>query len=153
MKVKNTFLASLLTTLGQKVKAELVVDDVNGTSHTFPDITEISEIAEGVSISSPDGTYVIADGEDSYTIVVLAGVVTSIVKDEPAEVVEASLDAEVAEVLTAIVEASKKQKETIIAQAATIATLQADLKDFKASFKHDKGDEKPKQNTNKFKTV
>ena len=56
MKVKNTFLASLLTTLGQKVKAELVVDDVNGTSHTFPDITEISEIAEGVSISSPDGT-------------------------------------------------------------------------------------------------
>ena len=47
----------------------------------------------------------------------------------------------------------KKQKETIIAQAATIATLQADLKDFKASFKHDKGDEKPKQNTNKFKTV
>ena len=79
--------------------------------------------------------------------------VTSIVKDEPAEVAEASLDAEVAEVLTAIVEASKKQKETIIAQAATIATLQADLKDFKASFKHDKGDEKPKQNTNKFKTV
>ena len=54
MKIKNVFLASLLTGLGHTVKAELIVDDVNGLSITFPDITAASEIALGVAVDVPD---------------------------------------------------------------------------------------------------
>ena len=54
MKIENIFLASLLTKLRHKAKAELKIDDSNGTSLTFPGIDEIAEIAEGVSTDAPD---------------------------------------------------------------------------------------------------
>ena len=86
MKIKNTFLASLLTKIGHEVKAELVIDDASGTTLTFPDISDISEIAEGVAIDAADGTYTIANGEDVMTVVVVAGVVTSVATETPAAV-------------------------------------------------------------------
>jgi hypothetical protein len=134
MKIKNVFLASLLTKLGQEVKAELVIDDSNGVSLTFPDISDIAEIAEGVATDAPDGTYVVADGEGSMTLVVMAGVVSAITKDEPvAEVPE--LGAEVEATLEAIVEAH-------VALNAQFVALQNDHNELKASLKHDV--EKPK---------
>lgn len=104
MVIKNVYLASLLTGMGIKVTAELVVDDSNGVKLTFPDISEIGEIAVDVAVDAPDGTYVIANGETPITIVVLSGKVSEIVES----VVEASvaatteLDEEVKAVLTAI---------------------------------------------------
>lgn len=135
MKIKNVFLASLLTKLGHEVKAELVIDDSNGVSLTFPDISDIAEIAEGVAVDAPDGTYVIANGEESLTIVVMAGLVTSVTTEAPvAEAEVPELGAEVEAVLTAVVEAHNKLKLEFVAQ-------QKELKDLKASLKHE--EEKP----------
>lgn len=134
MKIKNTFLASLLTKIGHEVKAELVIDDASGTTLTFPDISDISEIAEGVAIDAADGTYTIANGEDVMTVVVVAGVVTSVAIESPAAVAaaadEGELGAEVAAVLEAI-------SDEVVALKAHNVKLVAELKDLKASLKHD----------------
>ena len=131
-KIKNKFLASLLTKMGVEVKAELVLDDSNGVTLTFPDISDIAEIAEGVAIDAPDGTYVIANGEESMTIVVLGGVVASVTMEAPAsaEAVATELGAETQAVLEAIT-------EQVVALKASNVKLVAELKDLKASLKHD----------------
>ena len=131
-KIKNKFLASLLTKMGVEVKAELVLDDSNGVTLTFPDISDIAEIAEGVAIDAPDGTYVIANGEESMTIVVLGGVVASVTMEAPAaaEAVATELEAETQAVLEAIT-------EQVVALKASNVKLVAELKDLKTSLKHD----------------
>lgn len=132
MKIKNVFLASLLSKMGVEAKAELVIDDSNGVTLTFPDISDIAEIAEGVAIDAPDGTYVIANGEESMTIVVLGGVVASVTMEAPAaaEAVATELEAETQAVLEAIT-------EQVVALKASNVSLVAELKDLKASLKHD----------------
>jgi hypothetical protein len=131
MKIKNVFLASLLTKMGVEAKAELVIDDSNGVTLTFPDISEISEIAEGVAIDAPDGTYVVADGDNVMTIVVLSGVVSSLMIETPASA-EASTEvgAETEAVLTAIV-------GEVTALKTKYASVVAELKDLKTSLKHE----------------
>ena len=154
MKIKNTFLASILTKIGHEVKAELVIDDASGTTLTFPDISEISEIAEGVAIDAADGTYTIANGEDVITVVVLAGVVTSVAVETPEAVaaVEGELDSEVAAVLEAL-------SDEVVALKAHNVKLVAELKDLKASLKHDTGEGKKvpaaadKKNVPTFKVI
>lgn len=131
MKIKNTFLASLLTKIGHEVKAELIIDDANGTSLTFPDISDISEIAEGVAVSAPDGTYTIANGDAALIVVVMGGVVTSVTDETPAPIAEeGELDAEVAAVLTAVT-------DEVVALKAANVKLVAELRDLKTSLKHD----------------
>jgi len=131
MKIKNVFLASLLTKMGVEAKAELVIDDSNGVTLTFPDISEISEIAEGVAIDATDGTFVIADGENTITVIVLSGVVSSVTVETPAAAeVNAEIGAETEAVLTAIVE------EVTALKAANLKVV-AELKDLKASLKHE----------------
>ena len=154
MKIKNTFLASLLTKIGHEVKAELVIDDASGTTLTFPDISDISEIAEGVAIDAADGTYTIANGEEVMTVVVVAGVVTSVAIETPAAVaaVEGELDTEVAAVLEAI-------SDEVVALKAHNVKLVAELKDLNASLKHDtdEGNNVPaaadKKNVPTFKVI
>ena len=153
MKIKNTFLASLLTKIGHEVKAELVIDDASGTTLTFPDISDISEIAEGVAIDAADGTYTIANGEEVITVVVLAGVVTSAATETPEAVaaVGGELDTEVAAVLEAI-------SDEVVALKASNVKLVAELKDLKASLKHDTDEgKKPaaadKKNVPTFKVI
>mgnify|MGYP007105296698 FL=1 len=128
MRIKNTFLASLLTKIGHEVKAELVIDDASGTTLTFPDISDISEIAEGVAIDAADGTYTIANGEEVMTVVVVAGVVTSVAIETPEAVaaVEGELDTEVAAVLEAI-------SDEVVALKAHNVKLVAELKDLQAA--------------------
>ena len=151
MKIKNTFLASLLTKIGHEVKAELVIDDASGTTLTFPDISDISEIAEGVAIDAADGTYTIANGEEVMTVVVVAGVVTSVAIETP-EAVAAELDSEVAAVLEAI-------SDEVVALKAHNVKLVAELKDLKASLKHDTDEGKKvpaaadKKNVPTFKVI
>lgn len=139
MKIKNVFLASLLTKLGHEVKAELIVDDANGTSLTFPDITDIAEIAVGVAVDAPDGTYTIADGADALTVVVMGGAVTDVTTGAPAATtaeVAGELDAEVAAVLEVVI-------EQVQALKAENATVKAELKGLKASLKHSEEPTKP----------
>ena len=158
MKIKTTVFASLLASLGHKVTAELSIDDANGTTLTFPDISEISEINEGVSVDASDGTYTIANGDDALTIVVEAGKVTSISAEEPEfeaskegeeSEVSAELDEEVAQVLTVL-------GEQVVALKASNEKFVADLADLKKSLKHDTTEGKPKPDakagiTNRFK--
>ena len=153
MKIKNTFLASLLTKIGHEVKAELVIDDASGTTLTFPDISDISEIAEGVAIDAPDGTYTIANGEASMIVVVVSGVVDSVSDGtDTIEGVAAELGAEVQEVLAAIT-------DEVVALKAHNVKLVAELKDLKASLKHDtdEGKKAPaaadKKNVPTFKVI
>ena len=151
MKIKNTFLASLLTKIGHEVKAELVIDDASGTTLTFPDISDISEIAEGVAIDAADGTYTIANGDEVMAVVVVAGVVTSVAIETP-EAVEGELDTEVAAVLEAI-------SDEVVALKAHNVKLVAELKDLKASLKHDTDEGKKvpaaadKKNVPTFKVI
>lgn len=132
MKIKNVFLASLLSKMGVEAKAELVIDDSNGVTLTFPDISDIAEIAEGVAVDAPDGTYVIANGEDVWTLVVLAGAVVSATMEAPAEAeaVATELEVDTQAALTAIV-------EEVVALKGNYASVVAELKDLKASLKHD----------------
>ena len=132
MKIKNVFLASLLSKMGVEAKAELVIDDSNGVTLTFPDISDIAEIAEGVAVDAPDGTYVIANGEDVWTLVVLAGAVVSATMEAPtvAEAVATEVEAETQAVLEAIT-------EQVVALKASNVNLVAELKDLKTSLKHD----------------
>lgn len=131
MKIKNVFLASLLSKMGVEAKAELVIDDSNGVTLTFPDISDIAEIAQGVAVDAPDGTYVIANAPDTITVVVLSGVVDSVTVDTPAvAAVDATeLEADTQAALTAIV-------EEVVALKASNVSLVAELKDLKASLKH-----------------
>lgn len=151
MKIKNVFLASLLTKLGHEVKAELMIDDSNGLSLTFPDISDIAEIADGVAIDAPDGTYVVSDGDKTHTLVVVSGVVTQHTEDTPTADAEVPvLGAEVEAVLEAVVEAHKALK-------AQFVVLQKDHNTLKASLKH--GEETSKvattttDSTTKYKIV
>ena len=131
MKIENIFLASLLTKLGHKAKAELVIDDSNGTSLTFPSIAEIAEIAEGVAVDAPDGTYVIANDTENITIVVMGGSVTSYTTEPVVATAEATnLHAEVAETLAAVV-------EQVVALKAALAKSDANFTALKVSLKHE----------------
>lgn len=132
MKIKNPILASMLTKLGVEVKAELVIDDSTGTPLTFPDISDVAEIAVDVAVVAPDGTYVIPDGEATITIEVVGGLVVTFEREEPGSGDAPEVDAEVLEVLGTLVEANTKQHGLIVA-------LQEELKDLKASLKHDDG--------------
>lgn len=131
MKIKNPVLATMLAKLGLEVKAELMVDDTNGLSITFPDISDVVEIAEGVSVNAPDGTYTVADGENTITMTVLGGIVTAYELTTP-EVAEETVEAnaEVLAVLEAVVEANVKANGLIVA-------LQAEMKALKVSLKHE----------------
>lgn len=132
MKIKNVFLASLLSKMGVEAKAELVIDDSNGVTLTFPEISDIAEIAEGVAIDAPDGTYVVAHNDGSMTVVVLAGSVVSATMDAPIEAAASAteLEAETQAVLEAIT-------EQVVALKASNVKLVAELKDLKTSLKHD----------------
>ena len=157
--IKNKVLASLLSKIGHDVKAELVIDDATGSTLTFPDISEISEITEGVAVSAADGTYTIADGEKAFIIVVAAGKVDSITEDMP-EVeastedkpeTQAELDADLIATLEAVT-------DEVVAIKKSYTAVTAELKELKASLKHDttegkKPAEAKTEITNKFKIV
>jgi len=132
MKIKNPILAAILAKYRLKVKAELMVDDTNGLSITFPDISDVVEIAEGVSVNAPDGTYTVADGENTITMTVLGGIVTAyeLTTPEAPDEPEVEVNAELLAVLEAVVEASVKANGLIVA-------LQAEMKALKVSLKHE----------------
>lgn len=138
MKIKKAFLAFALNKLNRTIKAELIIDDSNGTSLTFPDISDVSEIVEGVAVTAPDDTYVIADGDRTLTIVVASNVVTTVTIDDPADV-EAATEEETQQFLTALVDDNVALKEEVSTLTAKHTKLEADFVALKAALKHDDG--------------
>jgi hypothetical protein len=132
MKIKNEFIAMALRKMGAKVNAELVIDDSNGVAVTFPDITEASELAVGVSVSAEDGTYIFADGDDTLTVVVLSGIIETFERVAKETESEETIDAETEQLLNTLVEG-------FVSQKMKIEALQSELKDLKVSLKHEDG--------------
>lgn len=137
----------------RKPTAKLEIDDANGEKLIFPEIGDVSEIAEGVAVTATDGTHVFVADTTTYTVEVLAGVIVSVVEtpteaDPPVAEAEA-MSPETAEFIEAVAEALEEHAQfkataeaTIAEQANLIATMQADFTKFKATMGHsdDKGD-------------
>lgn len=132
----------------RKPTAKLEIDDANGEKLIFPEIGDVSEIAEGVAVTAADGTHVFVADATTYTVEVAAGLIVSVVEtpveaDPPAA---EAMSPETAEFIGAVAEALEEHAEfkataeaTIAEQGRTIATMQEDFKKFKATMGH-KGD-------------
>jgi hypothetical protein len=129
----------------RKPTAKLEIDDANGETLSFPDIGDVSEIVDGVTVTASDGTHVFTADNSVYTIEVAGGKVTKVVEDQtgdPAPGAEA-MSPETVEFIEAVAEALEAHETfrvtaqaTIDAQAQTIATMQADFVKFKATMGH-----------------
>lgn len=140
-----------------KATAKLEIDDANGEKLIFPEIGDVSEIAEGVAVTATDGEHVFVSDTTTYTVTVAAGVITTVVETpiEAAPVAEA-MSEETAEFIGAVAEAMEANDtfqatangritklETDLALAlGTISTLKATMSHGKA--KEGEGEEAPK---------
>jgi len=136
----------------RKSTAKLEIDDANGEKLIFPEIGDVSEIAEGVAVTAADGTHVFVADTTTYTVEVAAGLIVSVVEtpvetDPPAP---EAMSPETAEFIGAVAEALEEHatfkataEATIAEQGRTIATMQAEFTKFKATMGHkdDKADE------------
>lgn len=136
----------------RKPTAKLEIDDANGEKLIFPEIGDVSEIAEGVAVTATDGTHVFVADTTTYTVEVAAGVIASVVETptqaDPAAEAQA-MSPETVEFIEAVAQALEEAEEfkatanaKIEAQEQLIATMQEDFKKFKATMGHkdDKGD-------------
>jgi hypothetical protein len=62
----------------------LEIQDANGVNLVFPDVNDITEIEVGTAVTAEDGEHVFTADNNTYTIVVAAGVVTEL-EVEPIE--------------------------------------------------------------------
>jgi hypothetical protein len=126
-----------------KATAKLEIDDANGEKLLFPEISDVSEIAEGVAVTATDGEHVFTSDTTTYTVTVAAGVITAVVEtpieeeapaaeamgEETIAFVEAVAEAmEVAETFQATATAKFTKLESDLATALeTIKTLKATM--------------------------
>src|SRR6187402_1573001 len=103
--------------------ARLEIDDANGEKLVFPEIGDVSEIAEGVAVSATDGEHVFTSDTTTYTVTVAAGVITAVV-ETPIE--EAPAAEAMSEETVEFVQAVASGLE---AAEAFQATATADIKD------------------------
>lgn len=65
-----------------KPSAKLEIDDATGETLIFPDLGDISEIVEGVTVTATDGDHVFTADNSVYTVTVLDGKVTLVIEDQ-----------------------------------------------------------------------
>ncbi len=138
----------------QKPTSKLEIDDANGEKLIFPEIGDVSEIAEGVAVSATDGEHVFTSDSTTYAVTVLAGVITAVVEtpieeDPAAEATSAeTMSAETMEFIEAVAEAMGAS-ETFQATAKgqiekltlDLATALGEIKTLKATMSHGKAEE------------
>ncbi len=125
-----------------KPTAKLEIDDATGETLVFPEIGDVSEIAEGVAVTATDGDHVFTADATTYTVTVLDGVITAVVEvpteeeaaaeamsEETVEFIEAVAEAlEVNEAFRATAQAAIDKLTTDLATAVgTIANLRATM--------------------------
>jgi len=122
--------------------AKLEIDDANGETLIFPEIGDVSEIAEGVAVTATDGTHIFTADTTTYTVEVLAGVITTVTEAPTAAAPEA-MSAETVEFIEAVAveleanEAFRTTAQATIDKLTTdLATATADFAAFKATMKH-----------------
>lgn len=135
-----------------KPTAKLEVDDATGEKLVFPEIGDISEIAEGVAVTATDGEHVFVADTTTYTVTVAGGKVTTVV-ETPVEAgedpeAETEMNAETVAFVEAVAEALEVG-ETFQATATAdiaklttdLATALAEIKTLKSTMSHAKAPE------------
>jgi len=105
--------AKLLGKAKPKATAKLEIDDANGEKLIFPEIGDVSEIAEGVAVSATDGEHVFTSDGTTYTFTVASGVITAVVETPiEEEVIEAeAMSEDTAEFVQAVAEAMEASED------------------------------------------
>lgn len=150
---KTALAAMGIVPKNDKPNMVLEIQDANGVNLVFPDVNDITEIEVGTAVTAEDGEHVFTADNNTYSIVVAAGVVTEL-EVEPIEPPAPAPDPieptnvltpETIEMLQAFAdqfEASAKAIEALQAQSADLVQTIADLKGLMS---HD--DDKPKPAT------
>ena len=111
-----------------KPTAKLEIDDaVSGEKLIFPEIGDVSEIAEGVAVTATDGPHVFTADTTTYTVEVLGGKVVSVVEAPIEEEAAAEMSAETAEFVEAVAEALEVAGEFQATATAKFTKLESDL--------------------------
>lgn len=129
----------------------LEIQDANGVNLVFPDVNDITEIEVGTAVTAEDGEHVFTADNNTYTIVVAAGVVTELEVEPieqppapPADPIEPTnvLTPETIEMLQAFADQFEASATAIAALQAQNAELVQTIADLKGLMSHD--DDKPK---------
>lgn len=150
---KTALAAMGIVPKNDKPNMVLEIQDANGVNLVFPDVNDITEIEVGTAVTAEDGEHVFTADNNTYSIVVAAGVVTELEVepiDPPApapDPIEPTnvLTPETIEMLQAFADqfdASAKAIEALQKQNAELVQTIADLKGLMS---HD--DDKPKPAT------
>lgn len=111
-----------------KPSAKLEIDDATGETMVFPDLGDVSEILEGVTVEAKDGPHVFTADSSTYTIEVLDGKVTSVIEDQTGDDPEAeAMSPETVEFIEAVAEAMEVNEQFRATAQAAIDKLTADL--------------------------
>ena len=142
-----------------KATAKLEIDDATGETLIFPEIGDVSEIAEGVAIEATDGEHVFVADTTTYTVTVAGGKVTAVVETV---IEEAAADTEMNAETVAFVEAVAEALEagetfqttataSIEKLTTDLATALAEIKTLKSTMSHAKAPEGEGADTKEFK--
>jgi len=142
-----------------KTTAKLEIDDATGEKLVFPEIGDVSEIAEGVAIEATDGEHVFVADTTTYTVTVAGGKVTAVVEtveEDPAA--ETEMNAETVAFVEAVAEALETGEAFQTTAEARITKLEADLatalgtiQTLKSTMSHAKAPEGEGADTKEFK--
>jgi hypothetical protein len=131
----------------------LEIQGANGENLVFPDVNDITEIEVGTTVTAEDGEHVFTADNNTYSIVVVAGIVTEL-EVEPIEAPAPPapepdpnaptnvLTPETIEMLQAFADQFEASATAIAALQAQNADLVQTIADLKGLMSHD--DDKPK---------
>ena len=142
-----------------KSTAKLEIDDANGEKLIFPEIGDISEIAEGVAIEATDGEHVFIADTKTYTVTVAGGKVTAVVETVIEEAAaDTEMNAETVAFVEAVAEALEAgetfqttAKASIEKLTTDLATALGEIKTLKSTMSHAKPKEGEAGEAKEFK--
>ena len=117
------------------------VDDATGAKLTFPDIADLTELAEGVAVTAENGEHVFEADGNTYTIMVDAGKVTK-VDVVPIDGAPDEMSADTLEFVTAVAEQLGEQQSINAEMKLTVSKLEATINSMKSLMSHGKDDVK-----------
>lgn len=140
-----------------KSTAKLEIDDANGEKLIFPEIGDVSEIAEGVAVTATDGEHVFTSDTTTYNVTVAGGKVTA-VTETPMDAPAAEMNAETAEFVEAValgLEAAETFQATaetrIVALETQLATALETINTLRSTMSHAKPKEGEGSDPKEFK--
>ena len=127
-----------------KPTAKLEIDDANGETLIFPEIGDVSEIAEGVAVTATDGEHIFVADATTYTVTVAGGLITAVVETPVEDAPPAdAMSAETAEFVEAVAmecETNEAFRTTARAEIdelkTSLAAALGEIKTMKATMSH-----------------